>query len=57
MEAIIALSIFAYLIVLVVMALQKDSFWDAFRLFAKGILYPFLVLLVLMVVCQIIVKK
>ncbi len=43
MEAIIALSIFAYLIVLVVMALQKDSFWDAFRLFAKGILYPFLV--------------
>jgi len=57
MEAIIALTIFAYLIVLVVKALQKDSFWDAFRLFAKGILYPILVLLVLMVVSQIIMKK
>ncbi len=52
MGGILALTIFIYLIVLVVKALGKDNFWDAFRFFAKGIIYPFLVLLVLMLLAK-----
>lgn len=50
MQGIIMLVIFIYFIVLVVKALSKDNFWDAFRFFVKGILYPFLVLLVITVI-------
>ncbi len=54
MQGIIIGTVFVYFVILVIRALNADSFWKAFQTFAKGILYPILFLVILLIVLQMI---